>query len=157
MLGKAIVVICQKSRPSFTMIWCSGGSVRRSANKEFPTLHNHRFPLGKLRFTALKCISSAAYSPYSSGPPLSPATPRLPHHIARDSPASLPVYLRLPSFLLLPPFSIPPCRAPHNQCQTSFNLPVDAALVCTCCFVICDTCGFLFSCFHTNANMILLL
>lgn len=122
MLGKAIVVICQKSRPSFTMIWCSGGSVRRSANKEFPTLHNHRFPLGKLRFTALKCISSAAYSPHSSGPPPFSRYPKTPSPHRTRLPSLSPCLSSL-AFLSPPPPFLHPSLPCSSQPVSDFLQP----------------------------------
>lgn len=130
------------------------------ANKEFPTLHNHPFPLGKWGFAALKCIISAAWSPSPYRAALFFCGPKTTSPHWTGLPSRFPC-LSSPSLFSHPsPFcwshSILPCSGPQNHCQTSSNHPVDVALVCTGMFVIWDTHGFVFSCFHTNANIILL-
>lgn len=128
---------CLRSWLIFKIIWYSGGSALRSANKEFPTLHNHRFPLGKWMFMASKFISPAACSssPWRASlfswcpKTTSPHRTRLPSHFPCLS--SLSLFSR-PSPLCWS-HSILPCSAPQNQRQTSSNLPVDVALVCTGC------------------------
>lgn len=117
------VVICWRSGPSFTMIWCSGYSVLRAANTEFPTLHNHRFPQGKWRLTALNCIKFSCVlplplraSPFSSCPETtSPHRTRLP---------SLPPCSSSLALLSLPPplclyHPIFPCSAVNSLPSTS--------------------------------------
>ncbi len=83
------------------------GFLGKSAHKEFPTLHNHRFPLGKWRFTALKMHQFC----FVLSLPLFSRCPKTasPHHT------------RLPSFsTCLPSLCGTPPPPPHpTVCLTS--------------------------------------
>lgn len=137
---------CWRSQPSFTVIWGSAGSVPKVANTEFPALHNHRFPLGKWRFTALKCINFSSVFPLPSGGLPSLLLPQDHLSTSHETPQTLALfvftYLTLFTSPVLfvslhpslhwcsqPDFLYPPCR--HCPCLHML-------------FVIHDTCFFMF-------------